>query len=63
MLLAYVFLLAQKIVANKEQNKMGVAALGLLLQATLNLSQSLLRIFLLNAADLISRDNSSQVTG
>lgn len=61
MLLAYVFLLAQQIVANREHNKMGVAALGLLLQATLNLSQTLLRIFLLNASDLISQDSSSQV--
>lgn len=60
-LLAYVFLLAQQIVANRERNKMGVAALGLLLQATLNLSQTLLRIFLLNASDLISQDSSLQV--
>ena len=61
MLLAYVFLQAQQIVAHRERNKMGVAALGLLLQATLNVSQTLLRILLLNASDLISQDNSTQV--
>uniref|UniRef100_A0A915PZN8 Rho-GAP domain-containing protein n=1 Tax=Setaria digitata TaxID=48799 RepID=A0A915PZN8_9BILA len=53
MLLAYVFIHAQMILQNSDKNKMGMAALGLILQATLNVSQPLVRIFLLNASDVI----------
>ncbi|VDO31810.1 unnamed protein product [Onchocerca flexuosa] len=53
MLLAYIFIHSQMILQNSDKNKMGMAALGLILQATLNVSQSLVRIFLLNASDVI----------
>ncbi|KAL3998330.1 RhoGAP domain family protein [Acanthocheilonema viteae] len=53
MLLAYIFIHSQMILQNSDKNKMGMAALGLILQATLNVSQALVRIFLLNASDVI----------
>ncbi|VDM95435.1 unnamed protein product [Thelazia callipaeda] len=53
MLLAYVFIHAQMILQNSDKNKMGLAALGLILQASMNISQSLVRIFLLNASDFV----------
>uniref|UniRef100_A0A914V1B3 Rho-GAP domain-containing protein n=2 Tax=Plectus sambesii TaxID=2011161 RepID=A0A914V1B3_9BILA len=49
-LVAYLFRHAQLIVSNEHANKMSLAALGLVLQATLNMSQALLRIFLMNAS-------------
>ncbi|VDM45174.1 unnamed protein product [Toxocara canis] len=60
-LLAYVFVHAQQIVAHRNRNKMSIAALGLLLQATLNISQQLLRIFLTNASDKLNEDDSASV--
>lgn len=59
MLLAYLFTHAQMVLKNAEQNKMGVAALGLILHATLDVSQALVRILLLNASDLISLEEDS----
>ncbi|VDK83647.1 unnamed protein product [Litomosoides sigmodontis] len=53
MLLAYIFIHCQMILQNSDKNKMSMAALGLILQATLNISQALVRIFLLNASDMI----------
>uniref|UniRef100_A0A1I8EZQ7 Rho-GAP domain-containing protein n=2 Tax=Wuchereria bancrofti TaxID=6293 RepID=A0A1I8EZQ7_WUCBA len=53
MLLAYIFIHSQMILQNSGKNKMGMAALGLILQATLNVSQAIVRIFLLNASDVI----------
>lgn len=53
MLLAYIFIHSQMILQNSGKNKMGMAALGLILQATLNVSQAVVRIFLLNASDVI----------
>uniref|UniRef100_A0A8R1TXG2 Golgin-84 n=1 Tax=Onchocerca volvulus TaxID=6282 RepID=A0A8R1TXG2_ONCVO len=53
MLLAYIFIHSQMILQNSDKNKMGMAALGLILQAALNVSQPLVRIFLLNASDII----------
>lgn len=53
MLLAYIFIHCQMILQNSDKNKMSMAALGLILQATLNVSQALVRIFLLNASDMI----------
>ncbi|MFH4978551.1 hypothetical protein AB6A40_005260 [Gnathostoma spinigerum] len=55
-LLAYIFLHSQRVIYHKDENKMGVGALGLLLQAMFCVSQTLIRIFLLNASDLLSRD-------
>lgn len=52
-LLAYIFIHSQMILQNSDKNKMGMAALGLILQATLDVSQALVRIFLLNASDVI----------
>lgn len=63
MLLAYVFIHAQMILQNSDQNKMGMAALGLILQATLNISQPLVRIFLLNASDVIPMEYHSPSVG
>ncbi|KHN72636.1 RalA-binding protein 1 [Toxocara canis] len=60
-LLAYVFVHAQQIVAHRNRNKMSIAALGLLLQATLNISQQLLRIFLTNASDKLNEDDSASI--
>ncbi|EJD74717.1 RalA-binding protein 1 [Loa loa] len=53
MLLAYIFIHSQMILQNSDKNKMGMVALGLILQATLNVSQALVRIFLLNASNVI----------
>ncbi|VDK71272.1 unnamed protein product, partial [Gongylonema pulchrum] len=52
-LLAYLFIHAQMILQKSDQNKMGLAALGLILQAALNISQPLVRILLLNASNVI----------
>ncbi|KAM3721429.1 Vacuolar protein [Dirofilaria immitis] len=59
MLLAYIFIHSQMILQNSDKNKMGMAALGLILQATLNVSQPLVRIFLLNASDIILMNSHS----
>uniref|UniRef100_A0A915BG18 Rho-GAP domain-containing protein n=2 Tax=Parascaris univalens TaxID=6257 RepID=A0A915BG18_PARUN len=60
-LLAYIFLHAQRIIAHRQHNKMGIAAMGLILQPTLNISQALVRIFLLNASDEITNDDDSSI--
>lgn len=52
-LLAYLFIHAQMVLQNSNENKMGIAALGLILQATLSVSQALVRILLLNASDVV----------
>jgi len=55
-LLAYVFLHAQMVVSREVENKMGVPAIGILLQAILSLSKNEIRIFLLNASDRLVRN-------
>uniref|UniRef100_A0A0N4ZN45 Rho-GAP domain-containing protein n=1 Tax=Parastrongyloides trichosuri TaxID=131310 RepID=A0A0N4ZN45_PARTI len=56
-LLAYVFLHAQRVVMMSTENKMNVPALGVLLQAILNLPRNTVRIFLLNASSLLNTTN------
>ncbi|KAH7698179.1 RalA-binding protein 1 [Aphelenchoides avenae] len=55
-LLAYVFLHSQRVVQEQRHNKMNLAALGVLLQAMMNLSQKEVRIFLLNASNALATD-------
>ncbi|CAD5210551.1 unnamed protein product [Bursaphelenchus xylophilus] len=49
-LLCIVFIHAQFVVQNSNVNKMNFAALGVLLQAMLNMPKQLIRLFLLNAS-------------
>ena len=47
----------------KEQfNKMGIAAIGVLFQAMLNLSRNTVRIFVLNATDLLNSNKNIVIT-
>uniref|UniRef100_A0AC35TH54 Rho-GAP domain-containing protein n=1 Tax=Rhabditophanes sp. KR3021 TaxID=114890 RepID=A0AC35TH54_9BILA len=53
-LLAYVFIHCQKIVMMSSENKMNIPALGVLLQQILDAPRNIVRIFLLNASELLN---------
>ncbi|CAI4224246.1 unnamed protein product [Auanema sp. JU1783] len=56
-LLTYVFLHAQNVVKHECDNKMGIPALGLLLQTVLEMSRKLICIFIQNASSLSNERN------
>jgi RalA-binding protein 1 len=60
-LLAYVFLHSQQVIMEQRINKMNLAALGVLLQAMLNLSRNEVRLFLLNASDRLRLNDEEPI--